>query len=47
MHVIYVYIYIILYIFSVEYSLHLTKILILKKEGIINNFPIGAAPMSR
>ena len=32
---------------SVEYSLHLTKILILKYEGIIKKIPMSDAPMSR
>ena len=32
---------------SVEYSLHLTKILILKKEGSIKKNPMSAASMSR
>ena len=32
---------------SLKYSVHLTKILILKKEGIVKKFPMSAAPMSR
>ena len=32
---------------SVEYSLHLSKILILKKEGSTKKLPMSATPMSR